>query len=75
MHERYNRVVGWSCYFYDEVFALARTFDWFLTTGRDFEDNDKMMNGIREMKFTGCSGSISYIENTNDRYSIPYKIT
>jgi hypothetical protein len=56
------------------VFALARTFDWFLSSGLDYENHTDMMNGIRELKFTGCSGSISYMEGTNDRYVFPYSI-
>jgi hypothetical protein len=74
MLARYDAFMSWSCYFYDEVFALARTFDWFLASGQDYEDHSTMMDGIRKLKFTGCSGKISYVDGTNDRYAFPYSI-
>jgi hypothetical protein len=74
MIKEYGEFVSWTCYYYDEVFAFARTFDWFLATGQPYEHHEELIDGIRNLKFTGCSGRISYIEGTNDRYVFPYSI-
>ena len=74
MIEEKGEFISWAWFHYDKVFALARGFDWFLTQGRDYEDPVGFIEGIRETRFTGCSGHISYHEHSNDRYALAFTI-
>ena len=49
------------------MYLLAYAFDGALSRGIDYEVPIKLNDEIRNTRFTGCSGKISFEKDTNDR--------
>lgn len=48
--------------------------DWNILKGNDNENKDVLMNQIRESRFNGCTGLVTFKEGTNDREADVYDL-
>ena len=64
----------WACFLYDATYAPALTINWMLDIGMEYEDQPTFRHGFTNTRVTGCTGQISYIQNTNDRDVGSYNI-
>ena len=66
---------AWMPSFYiDSVFTLATTFDYLLNQGIDYANHTSFMNGIRNIRLLGCTGTISFDHSSNDRNLLYYNL-
>ena len=56
------------------MYTLAYAFDSAMPRGFDYELPEQLKNEIRSQRFTGCSGFISFVKNSNDRSLPPFSL-
>ena len=67
--------IAYSCHSYDIPLGLSYTFDRMLTTGKTFENTTELRQSYRENRYSGCSGLIIHISETNNRVPAYYDIS
>lgn len=77
--KRYEQAYGftpdlWSAFFYDSVLAVATTFDWMMTSGKEFENPYEFRKQWFDMRLTGTTGVMSFDDHSNDRSPMDYAI-
>lgn len=60
------------CLYYDSVLALAYALDACIQLGLDYEKPAQLMKVLRETRFHGCSGFVSWLSGSNDRTYVDY---
>ena len=56
-----------SCIQYDSLWNLAYALDLAVTRGFDYEDPVTLNDILRNTRFTGCTGNVSFDKSSNDR--------
>jgi hypothetical protein len=56
-----------ACNSYDAMQTIGHAFTKALTSGLSYDNPDTFNKVIRESRFTGCSGFVSFDKRTNDR--------
>ncbi|CAG9315213.1 unnamed protein product [Blepharisma stoltei] len=56
-----------SCNFFDSAFLIANALDFMINRGQDYTDGYKLNYTIRNIKITGCSGTLAISQGSNDR--------
>ena len=54
--------------------AVGVNLDFMMNLGLDFEQPDQFRHHFFEIRFTGCTGSISFTEGSNDRAPMDFDI-
>lgn len=65
---------GYSGFFYDSALAIATTFDFMLTVGKEYENPQKLRKQIFKTRTTGVTGRLSFDDFSNDRAPMNYQI-
>jgi len=63
-----------TCFYYDSVFALAHAIDTCIHLGLDYTNPIQLMKILRETRFTGCTGFVSWQTGDNNRAYVDYNI-
>lgn len=53
----------------------SHTFDFLILRGIDYENDKNIENGIRLVKFAGCTGTVIISSVLNDRESVIYSFS
>ncbi|CAG9315212.1 unnamed protein product [Blepharisma stoltei] len=56
-----------SCNFFDSAFLIANALDFMINRGQDYTDGYKLNYTIRNIKISGCSGTLAISQGSNDR--------
>ena len=67
--------IAYACQYYDAAYAIAHTLHWLLLHGKDFYNSTDMMKRLRQVRFQGCTGLVSFEAGTNDRQSMRYTLS
>lgn len=50
----------WSCFYYDNIILIGRGLDFMINFGVEFEDWQQYRKYSYGIRFTGCSGFLSF---------------
>lgn len=56
-----------KCVHFDAVMSIANAIDYLMNKGLDYENHRVMNEAIRNVRFQGCSGTVVFDKNSNDR--------
>jgi len=74
-HEKYQvQAPVYACLYYDSVLAVALALDQVIRTGKDYVDPTVLMKSLRGSRFVGCTGTVTFDRETNDRSLMAYNI-
>ena len=65
---------AYSCLFYDSALAIAYALDLVINNGGDYMNSAVLMKSLRGSRFVGCSGTVTFDRETNDRSPMSYNI-
>ena len=54
--------------------AIGVNLDFMMNLGLDFEDPYQFRHHFFEIRFTGCTGAVSFTEGSNDRAPMDFDI-
>ena len=57
---------------FDTFVIFKEALKLLITKGDDYDDYDKLIEAIRNIKTTGCTGSLSFSPGTNNRVNMKY---
>ncbi|CAG9331440.1 unnamed protein product [Blepharisma stoltei] len=57
----------YACLYYDAGMLIGNAIDWTINHGTDYTDPDVLNAAVRDVRFTGCTGSMSIQKGSNDR--------
>ena len=66
LKKKYNRVFG-MCLCYDAFITVDNSIKYLISKGEDYENPELLMNIIRSLRFTGCSGEVYFSSTENYR--------
>ena len=56
-----------SCMQYDSLYHLGYALDLAVSRGYEYEDPKTLNDDLRSIRYSGCTGKVSFDRNTNDR--------
>lgn len=63
-----------ACFYYDSTLTIAYALQMCMQLGLDYTNPAQLMKIMRETRFTGCTGFISWLSGSNDRAYHDYSI-
>ena len=63
---------SFACLYYDSAMTIAVALDWLVNAGLDYMNHTVMMTALRQARFTGCSGIVSFEATSNDRNEVRF---
>ena len=63
-----------SCFCYDSALALSYALDLVIRNGHDYTDPTVLLKYLRGSRFVGCTGTVTFDPDTNDRSPMPYDL-
>ena len=73
--EMYNyQPPTYSCFFYDSALAVAYALDQTIEAGQDYANPAVLMKSLRGTRFVGCTGTVTFQADTNDRAPMQYNV-
>ena len=70
----YNQSSSFRCLAFDQAMLVVQTVKSMVNLGVDYENPYTLNKYIRQAKFTGCSGYVSFTSASNDRSTAPTSI-
>ena len=67
MFEAFGPPESYRCFAFDAMMLGINAVDFMLTQGELYEDPAKLNQAVRMQRFTGCSGTVSIKDGSNDR--------
>lgn len=64
----------YACFFYDSALALAYALDHAIQAGQDYTNSTILLKSLRGSRFVGCTGTVTFQSDTNDRAPMQYSI-
>ena len=64
----------YGCFFYDSALAIAYALDLAIRNGRDYMNSTVVLKFLRGSRFVGCTGTVTFDPDTNDRSPMPYNV-
>jgi len=64
----------YACFFYDSALAIAYALDLVIRNGGDYMDPAVLLKSLRGSRFVGCTGTVTFDPETNDRSPMPYNV-
>lgn len=64
----------YACFYYDAGLAVGYTFDLLIQLGEDYSDPSVFQRTIRGSNFVGCTGTVTFSSESNDRTAMEYGI-
>lgn len=64
----------YGIYAYDSIYLLAYTIQSMISNGEDFNTGSDLAKSLRSADMTGASGTIKFIDSTNDRSGIGFSV-
>ena len=77
--QNYNKQYGYfpiyfSCWMYDGMWHLGRGLEFAISLGKDYEIPEILNFYLKQVKFTGCDGTVVFDKESNLRKLIGYLI-
>lgn len=64
----------YACFFYDSALAIAYALDLVIRNGGDYMDPAVVLKSLRGSRFVGCTGTVTFDPETNDRSPMSYNV-
>lgn len=62
------------CFFYDSALALAYALDQAIQAGQDYTNSTVLLKSLRGSRFVGCTGTVTFTSDSNDRAPMQYSV-
>jgi ABC-type branched-subunit amino acid transport system substrate-binding protein len=63
-----------ACWYYDATLTIAYALQMCMQRGLDYTNSAQLMKIMRQTRFAGCSGFVSWLSGSNDRDNIDYTL-